>query len=346
MDLLEHFENYGTTADLVWGCRYEPQPEALMNDAVCYATRYPDLLQGFCDNNKAKCNQFALYEHYQNFGKKFQMIWGCRDRPIVPAKPLEFEGPQLDDPEFHILVFETSPEKAADMKLAAQGMDVDIKLTVFGTGAKFEGFGTKWAVVQPVLERMHPDTVVAIVDGRDVLLNIHKQDKSRGADAVRGFIQSYLALTSGKPGSIVMSTEGQCCVSAMTFARPGDYFDQAGNRLARACASGEEGCMWAGDSYKLPWEDFQQDIAKERTGYDLEDVYLNAGLVAGRVGHILSIVKTANMEVYEDDQAVFTDFMYMFPDLIVSQLPGWNVHRVSSAVLCDVRGGGSIPIAD
>eukprot|EP00977_Amphora_coffeiformis_P028741 scaffold36787_cov199-Amphora_coffeaeformis.AAC.1 len=316
-ELLEHYEQFGQTSELLWGCRYEPKPDALMNDAVCYAIRYPDLFQGFCGGNKANCNDFGLYEHYQNIGKKFQLIWGCRDRPIVPAKPLDFEGPQFEDPEIHILVFETSAEKAAEMKLAAQSLEAGIELTVFGIGTKFQGFGTKWGVVQPMLHNMHPDTIVAIVDGRDVLLNIHKEDKSKGRDVIQGFIQSYLALTSGRPGSIVMSTEGQCCVSALTYAKPGDYFDRDGNRLGRACASGEEGCLWNGDSHKLPWENFQQDLAKERTGRDLEDVYLNAGLVTGRAAHILNIIQTADMEVYEDDQAVFTDFMYKFPDLII-----------------------------
>mmetsp|Transcript_19949 Transcript_19949/g.37832 ORF Transcript_19949/g.37832 Transcript_19949/m.37832 type:complete len:294 (-) Transcript_19949:171-1052(-) len=103
----------------------------------------------------------------------------------------------------------------------------------------------------------------------------------------------------------------------MTFAMPGDYFDHTGKRLGRACASGTEGCMWAGDVHKLPWEDVQRDLAKERTGLDLEDVYLNAGLVAGRARHLLNIIQTADMDTYEDDQAVFTDFMYMFPELII-----------------------------
>ena len=303
---------------LLWGCRHPPKLDGhAKKDAVCYATRYPDLLQGFCAGNTTRCKAVELYEHYHNHGKEMNLIWGCRDRPIVPARALDFDGPQSDTPELHILVFETSAEKAAEMKLVAQTLAAGIKLTVFGTNTEFEGYGTKWEVVQPVLQSLPPETLVAIVDGRDVLLNIHKDDPNHGMDIIDGFVRAYQALTLGKPRAIVMSTEGQCCVSALTYASPGAFFDYTGRRLARACASGEEGCMWAGDVHKLPWEDFQHDIAKERTGHDLEDVYLNAGLVAGRADHILSVIKTADMDTYEDDQAIFTDFMYTFPDLIV-----------------------------
>ena len=294
-------------------------------DAVCYAKRYPNLLQGFCKGDENACPTERLYDHYVKHGHSSHLIWGCRDRTTVHARPVAFAGLEqemMDDdtveaPELHVLVFETDAKNAEEMTLAAQTLAAGIKLEVFGVGATFEGFGTKWQIVPEILQRMPENALVAIVDGRDVILNIHKEDPHHGRDITEGFLQSFQALTAGKPGSVVMSTEGQCCVSALTYVKPGDYFDESGNRAGRACASGEENCKWAGDNKKLVWEDFMQDVAKDRTGLDLQDVYLNAGLVAGRPQDLLTVIETADMDVYEDDQAVFTDMMYMFPDMIV-----------------------------
>ena len=155
------------------------------------------------------------------------------------------------------------------------------------------------------------------MDGRDVLLNIHKDDPEQGKDIAEGFSLAYHALTSETPGAVVMSTEGQCCVSALTYVELGDYFNTDGSRAERACASGEEGCKWNGDAKKLPWEDFQRDHAFKETGLHLRDVYLNAGLVAGKPEDLLRVIETADMLPQEDDQAVFTDYMYNFPDEIV-----------------------------
>jgi hypothetical protein len=114
-----------------------------------------------------------------------------------------------------------------------------------------------------------------------------------------------------------MSAEASCCVAAMSLAKPGDYFDENGHRMNLACPSGTDGCMWGGDIHKLPWEKFQEDLARNITGKDVPDVYLNAGLVGGTVRNLLNLISFANMAESEDDQAVFTDLMYRRPDMIV-----------------------------
>ena len=322
-----HFEQHGEVAGLVWGC--PPQlSEQDRKDAECYAERYPNLWTGYCQEDRSKCQHNELYEHYHNYGVHDLLIWGCRNRNIVPARPVWLPtsnssyatnittGTQQEKLELHILVFETSAEKAAEMKLAAQSLKAGIHFSVFGVNTTFEGFGTKWEVVQPVLRAMPQNALVAIVDGRDVLLNIHRDDPHQGKDVVQGVIDSYLALTHDKPGAVVMSTEGQCCVAALTFVKPGDYFTKDGKRNVRACPSGEEGCLWAGDANKIPWEDFMLNAARETTGVDSYDVYLNSGLVAGRPKDLLNIIRIVDFEKTEDDQAVFTDFMYNFPHLI------------------------------
>lgn len=321
LELYEHYKEHGK--ELVWGCVKDMTLTLEeKRDAECYAKRYTDLFQGYCGGDVAMCQHVALYQHYKKSGQNSRLIWGCRDRAIVFAKAVEYNQPEQgenpnEDLDLHILVFETSQEKAEAMTLAAQSYAAGVNLHVFGVNVTFEGFGTKWNIVSPVLEALPDNALVAIVDGRDVLLNIHKDDPQQGVDVRQGFINSHLALTDGKPGAVVMSTEGQCCVAAMTFVKPGDYFAEDGRRNERACPSGEEGCLWAGDANKVPWEDFFHDIAKKRTGLDLMDVYLNAGLVSGKPKDLLKLIKTVDMEVYEDDQAVFSDFMWRYPNLLV-----------------------------
>jgi hypothetical protein len=114
-----------------------------------------------------------------------------------------------------------------------------------------------------------------------------------------------------------MSAEAQCCVAALTYAEPGSYFDAVGRRSQRACSSGSDGCRWGGDSKLVAWEDFQVDLAYQRTGRNVPDVFLNAGLAAGRVGDWMRLLEAVDLEPYEDDQAVFTEYMYHRPDQIV-----------------------------
>jgi hypothetical protein len=110
--------------------------------------------------------------------------------------------------------------------------------------------------------------------------------------------------------TLKLSAEAQCCVAALTQAQPGDYFDDNRRRSGRACSSGTQDCPWAGDALRLPWEAVQEDLAKNRTGLDVADAYLNAGLVGGAVENLLNVLEIASMDGPEDDQVVFTDLMY------------------------------------
>jgi hypothetical protein len=222
------------------------------------------------------------------------------------------------DSRLHILLFETDREQVPDILLTKQIDRAGISYSVFGAGAKFEGYGTKWGLALSALADIPPDALVVISDSRDVILNIHNNDKDHGRHTIEEFSLAYRALTLNKPGSVVMSAEGQCCVSALTHAKPGSYFHANGTRAERACASGEEGCMWAGDSRKLPWQNMMQELAKNSMqGNYVHDSYLNAGLVAGRAKDVKQLIKLADMEAFEDDQAVFTDLLYTRPDLLV-----------------------------
>ena len=59
-----------------------------------------------------------------------------------------------------------------------------------------------------------------------------------------------------------------------------------------------------------------KDLALYRMGVG-DDVFLNAGMIAGRAGDILRVFDMADFHVFEDDQAVLTDLMYVRPQEII-----------------------------
>jgi hypothetical protein len=198
----------------------------------------------------------------------------------------------------------------------------NVQPTVFGQGSKFEGFGSKWVELLPYLDDICPDHLVVVTDARDVLINIPKETDEYTEAAVREFRASYGALVEDFPGAVVVSSEAQCCVSALTHARPGDYYEPNGQREKFSCLSGRPGCQWNGNDRALPWKDFMRDLAEERLrresgGRSSADVYLNAGLVAGSARNLLRLLRRARIRPKEDDQAVLTDYLYNFPEQIV-----------------------------
>ena len=138
-----------------------------------------------------------------------------------------------EDDKLHLLIYET--ESAVDspaFNLLRQTEHLDsVEAQIFGSGSAFEGYGSKYSAVYPVLESLDPDAVVVISDGRDVLLN----NPARSADddsIVQAFRAGYERLTHQKTGAVVVSAEAQCCVSALTHIAPGDLFHNDGSRKA------------------------------------------------------------------------------------------------------------------
>lgn len=195
-----------------------------------------------------------------------------------------------------------------------------IKATMFGEGKGFEGYGSKYAAVYPLLKKMNPHSLVVISDSRDVLINNPMHSVAYRYSAVEEFRFHFEELTWKHPGAIVISAEAQCCVSALTYVAPGDYYNKDGSRNQRSCPSGEAGCTWSGDDNALPWEDFMKNLALQHgkgATHRFDDVYLNAGLIAGKAQDLLKVIEKAEIGKEEDDQAVLTDFMYKNPDSIV-----------------------------
>lgn len=217
--------------------------------------------------------------------------------------------------DVQLLMYETVVDQHSILSEQAATLP-GIKASVIGSGTTFNGFGSKYEAVLPVLRSMDADTLVILSDARDVIINDHLNLVGATSKAVEEMREAFEALTSNFPGAIVASAEAQCCVSALTYAKPGDYFDADGHRKERACASGHPPCLWNGDDKVVPWENFMKDLALESMASG-EDMFLNAGLIAGKAGDMLKVFEMADFAEFEDDQAVLTDFMYRRPDMLV-----------------------------
>lgn len=216
--------------------------------------------------------------------------------------------------EVNVLVYETDETLSTTNNILSSTLP-GLRAQAVGQGSTFKGFGSKYEAVLPALNRLAPDSLVVVSDGRDVLVNNAPTNSHAGI--VDEFFDTFQKLTSQNPGAIVVSAEAQCCVSALTHFAPGELFGVDGKRTKRACYSGQDDCLWTGDDKAQPWESFMHDLASANGASGHEDIFLNAGLMAGRVADLISIIKEADFGELEDDQAVLTDYMYRNPGKIV-----------------------------
>jgi len=229
--------------------------------------------------------------------------------------------------DIHVLMYETDTSLQDDPTsplafFMQQSSIADMRTTVYGGGLEYHGFGDKYQTLKALLEVIDPNKLVVIADARDVALNIPKDEEGANA-AIDRFLDTYDKLTANDPHAVVMSSESQCCVSAMTHAHPSEYFDPiTKKRTKRACSSGKAGCYWSQNDNIYAWVDFHRERAFnktgiERVGEDVGDVYLNAGLMAGYPEDLINLVNVLDIAPEEDDQAVLSGLMNQFPDMIV-----------------------------
>ena len=210
----------------------------------------------------------------------------------------------------------------------------NIHTTIYGGKLQNgHGFGAKLKLVKPLLEVANSNELIIIADARHVILNVPENEKN-AIDAVDYFLNTFHRITKHNPHAIVMSVEEQCCVAAMSYSRPGDYFDSVtGKRKHRACSSGKsKDCLrQEKDNDNIAsWKEFSRERAFEQQtstnnanlnfddGYEEYDrVYLNSGIIAGYRDDLLILLNISDIDSTEDDQAVLTDLMYTFPEMIM-----------------------------
>jgi hypothetical protein len=175
----------------------------------------------------------------------------------------------------------------------------------------WNGFGDKYIHARKLLSTMDQDVIVILSDARDVLLNVPSSEYSEYA--LQNFISNFRRLTRNNLDAVVISAEAQCCVSAMCHAGPEEYFDSSGSRNVRACSSGKEDCMYAGNINVHRWKTHMKELAFEMTGRHPESAYLNAGLIAGTPQALIGLIDRLSIEGYEDDQAVMSGLLFHDP---------------------------------
>lgn len=247
--------------------------------------------------------------------------------PITVGSSIHEENSSSTNERIHVLVYETSNKRdngSFSVETFVHQIDQNkirgITVDVFGQNTHFDGYGSKFTTVLPILQSMDDkNTLVVIADSRDVLVNNqYSSETTIGSGLATEFHTIFNQLTVQHPGAIVISAEAQCCVSALTHAQPGSYFKMDGTRDQRSCWSGKEDCLWAGDDKATPWESFMNAIMLERTGgITYDDRFLNAGLIVGTAQNLLRILQVAQIADTEDDQAVLTDYMYRHPSDII-----------------------------
>lgn len=267
------------------------------------------------------------------------LVSGDRVHSDSVVKGIKASKKGYDFVPIHVLIYESQTTKANEFSPAERLLDQinnglhGFRGRIFGQNESFVGFGTKFITVLPILHEMlitNPDSLVVITDSRDVLINNRHDTMENGAAsfsiAVK-FREAFNELTTNHTGAIVVSAEAQCCVSALTHASPGGYFNRIdGSRKAKACLSGNETCLWAGDDRAAPWENFMKELmidrlttssnaSKDTLEYD--DKYLNAGLIVGKVVDLIRTIESAQIDATEDDQAVLTDYMYHHPTSVL-----------------------------
>ncbi|CAJ1908646.1 unnamed protein product [Cylindrotheca closterium] len=221
-----------------------------------------------------------------------------------------------------IIIYETDEHSTSLQMFLNATERVGIETTVVGQGSAFNGFGSKYLQLMDALSEFEgePETLVAVIDGRDVLLNVGVQvDHQEFEDRLEHFVGVFDELTEEKPNAVLISAEQQCCVAALCHAdSPDFYFDPvSGARKNRACSSGEKDCYWQNNENVKYWQSTMEAEAYARSESADASPYLNAGMMVGTAENLINLIQLMDIGEEEDDQAVLSAMYLQFPDLIV-----------------------------
>jgi len=219
-----------------------------------------------------------------------------------------------------LLIYETDPDQIVPAAANFIFQQIDEAQTrdtfkdnveIVGNGEEWKGWGSKAKHISQKLSQIDPNRLVVVSDSRDVLLN------NLNNESVDRFVKNYQSLTNNKKDAIVLGAESQCCVSAMTHAKPGDFINDDLTRTnTQACNSGKTGCKHRGEEYQRLWIDQIKNLAQENQ-VSTKNIYPNAGIIVGTAKNILNAYNILGMKETEDDQALFTELLLKQADLIV-----------------------------
>lgn len=221
-----------------------------------------------------------------------------------------------------VIIYETGSYTTSLQTFVDVADKYGMEAVVVGQGSTFSGFGSKYGQLKDSLDEYtrDPKALVAVIDGRDVLLNINYENgRSAFEGRMKDFIRRFKELVTGKPEAVLMSAEQQCCVAALCHAdSPAFYFDPVTKKRAnRACPSGEEGCGWLDNDNVKFWQSLMVAEAYSNTGSQEISPFLNAGMMVGTAKNLIAMIERMDLGNEEDDQAVLSAMYLQFPELIV-----------------------------
>lgn len=231
-------------------------------------------------------------------------------------------NPHDDLRKLKVVVYETAEHSTSLRSFLNTANNYGLEATVIGGGSDFNGFGSKYQQLHETLEELkhEEDALVAILDGRDILLNVAQDvGKPNFQLRMKTFIDGFKEMVEGKPNAVLISAEQQCCVAALCHAdSPAAYFDPAtGKRAQRACPSGEDGCGWLDNDNVKFWQSLMMAEAYSQTESKQISPYLNAGMMVGTAKNLANIIERMDLGEEEDDQAVLSAMYLQYPELIV-----------------------------
>jgi len=274
----------------------------------------------------------AIYQYNTTRNRMFTRSWfyalavaqlaiGANASFFTSSVPSPEEAHQNLD-KLKVIIYETGPYSTSLQTFMDVADKYGLEAVVVGQGSTFSGFGSKYGQLKDSLNELShdPKALVAVIDGRDVLLNINR-DVERNAfeGRINEFIGSFKELVAGKPEAVLMSAEQQCCVAALCHAdSPAYYFDPVTKmRTNRACPSGEDGCGWLDNENVKFWQSLMVAEAYQHTGSQEISPFLNAGLMVGTANNLIDMIERMDLGEEEDDQAVLSAMYLQFPELIV-----------------------------
>jgi hypothetical protein len=197
---------------------------------------------------------------------------------------------------------------------------------IVGIGKKWNGWYGRLVEYIKILQTLPKEQLVVITDARDVLINTSESE----------FINNYNELLQKyndiKREKIVFSSEYGCCVGPMRQYDPGTIFSKK-KKIKQAPFMDENNNingMYPWGNNKLRDEPFLkfynffiEKFLETRIKYNLNlpDDYklicLNFGMCLGKVESILEMFKFFNIQKYEDDQHLASEYFYIFPERII-----------------------------
>lgn len=220
------------------------------------------------------------------------------------------------------IVFETDELSTSLRTFLNVANKYGVEATVLGKGSTFNGFGSKYEKIHETLDQFkdEDDALVAVLDGRDILLNIAQNVAMPNFQSrIKAFIETFKDMMDGKPNAVMISAEQQCCVAALCHAdSPAAYFDPAtGKRAQRACSSGDKDCGWVDNDNVKFWQSLMIAEAYSQTETNQQNAYLNAGMMLGTAKNLINMIERMDIGEEEDDQAILSAMYLQHPELIV-----------------------------